>query len=65
MTASDLKRLTFPFDHDRMKAFENIVTPIMDLLYENLLENNELSVLRDTLLPKLMSGELEVSHINF
>lgn len=64
VTAADLKRLTFPFDLDRMNAFETTVRPIMDLLYGNLLENRELSSLRDTLLPRLMSGELDVSDID-
>ena len=64
VTAADLKRLIFPFDLDRMNSFEAKVTPIMDLLYNNLLANRELSSLRDTLLPKLMSGELDVSDID-
>ena len=61
VTVADLRRLTFPFDIDRMTIFEKMVTPIMDLFYYNLLENQKLSVLRDSLLPKLMSGELDVS----
>ena len=65
VTAADLKRLTFPFDLDRMNYFEALITPIMDLYYGNLLENKELSTLRDTLLPKLMSGELDVSDVDF
>ena len=64
VTATDLKQITFPFDMDRMKAFETLVTPIMDLYYDNLLENHELALLRDTLLPKLMSGDLDVSNLD-
>lgn len=64
VTAADLKRLTFPFDIERMNDFESRVTPIMDLFYENLLENRMLSSLRDSLLPKLMSGELDVSGLD-
>ena len=64
VTAADLKRLTFPFSIERMNAFEVTVAPIMDLFYSNLLENRMLSSLRDTLLPRLMSGELDVSDID-
>lgn len=41
--------------------FENIVESIIS----NREENQELTNLRDTLLPKLISGELEVNNINF
>jgi hypothetical protein len=40
----------------------------MDLIIDNInfnkKENKELIVLRDTLLPKLISGELEINEIN-
>ena len=36
---------------------------LFDQLRNNILENTELTTLRDTLLPKLISGELEVSKI--
>ena len=35
------------------------------LQLENVIENNKLANLRDTLLPHLMSGELDVSKIEF
>ncbi len=38
--------------------FAKIAMPIMDVIKNNSLENRKLSTLRDTLLPKLMSGEL-------
>lgn len=63
ITAADLKRLTFPFDLNEIRAFEQLVSPMMELYYKNLLENSYLSNIRDTLLPKLMSGELDVSAI--
>ena len=47
-----------------MQAFEKLVSPIMDDYYNNLLENIKFSDIRDTLLPKLMSGELDVSDID-
>jgi len=40
--------------------FSKIVKPIFDEISKNVFENQKLAVLRDLLLPKLMSGEVEV-----
>lgn len=48
-----------------MNKFTNIVSPMMNNLFDNALEVKKLSSLRDTLLPKLMSGEIDVSKINY
>ena len=40
------------------------VSPLFELMGKNIMENERLSVLRDTLLPKLMSGELDVSDLD-
>jgi type I restriction enzyme S subunit len=42
----------------------NILSPIYDLIISNRIENRTLATLRDNLLPKLMSGELDVSNID-
>lgn len=47
-----------------MLEFTKLVEPIFELILLNQKENNRLSNLRDTLLPKLMSGELDVSNID-
>ena len=47
-------------DYDRIRA---LLQPIYDLIITNRIENKKLASLRDTLLPKLMSGELDVSEI--
>ena len=44
-------------------AFSEITLPIFEIIINNQLENQRLAQLRDTLLPKLMSGELDVSDI--
>lgn len=49
-------------DYQRIGA---LLQPIYDLIISNRIENKKLSSLRDTLLPKLMSGELDVSNIDF
>lgn len=45
------------------KAFSEIVLPMFEAIISNQLENQRLSQLRDALLPKLMSGEIDVSDI--
>ncbi len=47
-----------------MKSFDDIVSPLFALILENQMENIHLSSLRETLLPKLMSGELDISAID-
>lgn len=44
--------------------FHELVFPIIEKIRDSYLEINKLSKLRDTLLPKLMSGEIDVSKIN-
>ena len=44
--------------------FTATVEPIFEKIWANQNENEKLSSLRDTLLPKLMSGELDVSYID-
>ena len=39
-----------------------IISPIYEMIIQNRIENNRLSALRDTLLPKLMSGEIDVKN---
>ena len=56
-------RLWLP-DDESMDQFLNAVTPMYDLIAHNLSQNQELISLRDSLLPKLMSGEIDVSDIN-
>ena len=44
-------------------AFSEITLPMFEIIINNQLENQRLAQLRDTLLPKLMSGELDVSAV--
>ena len=46
-----------------MRKFDKTVSPLFSVILENQKENIYLSSLRDTLLPRLMSGELDVSDI--
>ena len=48
---------------DDIRNYTSIVTPIFEMIGHNKDENARLATTRDTLLPKLMSGELDVSNI--
>ena len=56
---ASLKAFQFAIPND-LKLFDNLVKPIISKVKSNDKENDTLSLLRDTLLPRLMSGELEV-----
>ncbi len=43
--------------------FDTIIKPYFDLMLSKTIENNNLIELRNTLLPKLMSGEIDVSKV--
>jgi len=48
---------------EALKHFNAIIEPIARQLYRNIEESRRLASLRDTLLPRLMSGELKVNDI--
>ena len=51
--------------HEDYIRIGGLLKPIYNLIIENRLKNVRLTSLRDTLLPKLMSGEIDVSNIDF
>lgn len=61
-TLGNIKVLLPPIDI--VKSFNSILISNDKLIYNNTLECAELTKLRNTLLPKLISGELEVKDIN-
>lgn len=50
---------------EAINKFNETIQPLFDLIISNQRENHQLSTLRDSLLPKLISGELDVSNIDF
>lgn len=46
-----------------IEDFCQIVTPMYDLIASNIVENQSLAKTRDSLLPRLMSGEIDVSTV--
>lgn len=51
-------------DDDTLQKFESMVEPMYAAMLENEKQSSNLSLIRDSLLPKLMSGELDVSDID-
>lgn len=56
----DITQQKFPYSEERLIRFSNIANSMMDRKLRIDKEISRLSTLRDTLLPRLMSGELEV-----
>lgn len=50
-------------DTELLDAFDVITTPMVEQIVSNSIENKRLAIMRDVLLPKLMSGEIDVSAI--
>ena len=54
--------LVYP-DKDIIKKFNDLMFPVIKNIQNNKSENMKLSKLRDTLLPKLMNGEIDLDNI--
>lgn len=53
-----------PDDLSKIGEYNKILLPLIHKIEKNILEIQRLTKLRDTLLPKLMSGEIDVSEVN-
>lgn len=53
-----------PIDDKLIKRLNEKIAPLYETISANKIENKKLADLRDALLPKLMSGEIDVSKIN-
>lgn len=51
-------------DADELKSFNSVIQPFFAQIRDLRAENDRLATLRDTLLPRLMSGEIDVSNID-
>lgn len=60
-----VKHPIFVPENSKLESFEVTAKAITNQLYANYNENESLKELRDTLLPRLMSGELDISGISF
>lgn len=60
----EMKNIKIPFQKEFSNHLFQKLQALFDLEIETTKESQQLSDLRDTLLPKLISGELEVSEVN-
>lgn len=50
-------------DEDTLDKFDEITNPMVWQIVQNMIQNHRLEKLRDTLLPKLMNGEIDLDNI--
>lgn len=63
--ATNLKKIRLPIPSlDEQKDWLSVVTPLITMYQNNYQETKRLASLRDTLLPKLMSGGIDVSNLD-
>ena len=62
--ANDTLNFLFPYNASVAHQFNDKVNPILEKKATLLFESHRLEQLRDTLLPRLMSGELKINEIN-
>ena len=60
VTVKDLKELKIALCFSKIKEFNEVAEPMVDLIFENNMSIEQLNKIRDSLLPKLMSGEIKV-----
>ena len=53
----------YDLENPKVKEFAKFVEPLFKQIFSNCKQNRQLSIIRDTLLPKLMSGKLDVSAV--
>ena len=51
-------------NEESLQAFSDFAWSVIPQIENNLLENERLATMRDSLLPKLMSGEIDVSEVS-
>ena len=51
-------------DKKTMNQYDKLVCPLFSMMKNNEEENRKLATLRDSLLPKLMSGEIDISNLD-
>ncbi len=62
---TDLTKFKFEFNKKKFENYIPLFKSITKQIQANEQENEKLTIIRDTLLPKLISGELNISNINF
>ncbi|MGW8381535.1 restriction endonuclease subunit S [Streptococcus parasuis] len=60
ITIGDVNNISSPYDHNVVDEFVKIYRPLIDQISKNKKQNQELTKLRDWLLPMLMNGQARV-----
>ena len=60
---NDLAKFAFVYNHDTFATYMPVFKSLTESIQANEFENEQLAKMRDTLLPQLMSGELDVSNL--
>ena len=61
----DFMQFEFPMpSQDEMKSFGELTDPMFALITQNLHENKRLASIRDTVLPRLMNGQIDLSAVH-
>jgi len=60
ITIGDVNNISSPYDHNVVDEFVKIYRPLIDQISKNKKQNQELTQLRDWLLPMLMNGQVRV-----
>lgn len=64
LSLTTIKSLPIPImEQSEMHDYLEMITPIITLIKQNEQENERLASMRETLLPRLMSGEIDVSDV--
>lgn len=61
---NDIAKFEVPFDKDVFDNISPAIKVVVDKIQANEQENEKLAAIRDVLLPKLMSGEIDVSNVD-
>jgi type I restriction enzyme S subunit len=57
--------LEIPYQKEVYASFQDVISPMYDMIIKNKRQNNELVSLRDFLLPLLMNGQVRINeHVN-
>ena len=62
---NDLAKFEFIYNEETFAAYMPVFKSLTESIQANEFENEQLAEMRDILLPRLMSGELDVSNIDF
>lgn len=66
LSLATIKSLPIPIlDNEEMDEYIQLIHPLIKAIKENERQNENLEAMRNTLMPKLMSGEIDVSDIQF